>query len=115
LEALKVGLEEFSKMGVAPLPYQPHGLDPATLQSKTPEPAKLTEPAWMSFVMPYGKSKVPLGKMPREELDFHIASFEVKESVNGVAVPPESVKLQKALRAALDEAAAHFNKPPTKG
>jgi len=122
LEALKVGLAEFSLNGNAVRPYQPHGLDPATLQGKPAEPPKTTEPAWMSFVMPFGKSKgTPLGKFERTELDFYLQNFSVREYVevdqpDGTTIrqplPPESIAQQKAVRAALDEAVAYFAKQP---
>ena len=120
LEALKVALAEFSLNGQAIMPYQPHGLDPATLPSKA-EPAK--EPAWVSFVMPFGKSKGrALGNFEKAELEFYLTEFKVRESVDVAQVdgsivtqplPPESVNQQKALRAALDEAQAYLAKQPT--
>jgi hypothetical protein len=116
IEALKIALGEYALNGIAVAPYQPHGLDPATLQ-KPAEPPK--EPAWMSFIMPYGKSKgAALGKLDPKELEYYLTSFEVKTEVNGMALATESVATQKALRAALDEAKAHFEKqqqPTTKG
>ncbi len=134
IEALKVGLGAFSLSGIATRPYQPHGLDPATLQGipvtpVAPKAAAPTtpEPAWMQFPMPFGKSKgTPLGKFPETELRFYMDQFKVRESIDvqnpdgtitTQPLPPESIESQKLLRAALDEAAAHFSKqqPATKG
>jgi hypothetical protein len=108
LEAVRVGMTEFSQSGVAALPYAPHGIDTATLQAKPVAP-----PTWESFVMPFGKSKgTALGKLDKSEMDYYVQQFEVKTEVNGIALPPDSVASQKALRAALDEAAAHLAKQP---
>jgi len=118
LEAVRAGMTEFSQSGVATLPYAPHGIDTATL------PAKPAAPTWESFVMPFGKSKgTALGKFEKAELDFYVQGFKVRETVDvqsadgsivSQPLPPESVASQKLLRAALDEAAPHLAKQPTK-
>jgi hypothetical protein len=134
IEALKICLGEFTLNGAAAVPYQPHGLDATKLQATnvtpvaapSPEPAVApalpAEPEWAKFPMPFGKSKgTPLGKFPTSELKFYMEQFKVRESIDvqnpdgtisTQALPPESIATQKLLRAALDEAAAHFEKQP---
>lgn len=111
LESLRAGLENFSQTGKAVRPYQPHGMDPADIKPKAD---------WTSFVMPFGKSKgTPLGKFSPEELGFYVEQFKPRDTVDvqqpdGSIVtqplPAESIESQKALRAALDEAAKQFAK-----
>lgn len=105
--------------------YQPHGMDPAQLQSQPVKPvAPKAESAWSSFTMPFGKDKgVPLGKIPTEKLKYYCETFTVRESMtvqqpdgSELVTPydPAIVKQQKDLRAALDVAAKElgFNQQP---
>ena len=120
IEALKVGLAEFSLNGNAVRPYQPHGLDPDTLISKptlapaAPPPIDLPppQPGWRDYTLTFGaktKGKT-LGSFPEPELRNYIDNFVVRESVENAdgtkqVYDPAIVAEQKALRAALDEAA----------
>lgn len=94
------------------MPYQPHGLDPLELQASPVDPPKAPAPAsWETFVMPYGKADTkgkPMGQLPPDEIKFYAETFAVREEINGKPMTPESMALQKAFRAALDQAAAHF-------
>lgn len=120
IEALKVGLAEFSLNGNAVRPYQPHGLDPDTLISKptlapaAPPPIDLPppQPGWRDYTLTFGaktKGKT-LGSFPEPELRNYIENFVVRESVENAdgtkqVYDPAIVAEQKALREALDEAA----------
>lgn len=114
LEAIRTGMANFSQTGKAVEPYKPHGIDPNTIKPKA------TEPEWKRFVMPFGKGKgKTLGQLAHEELGFYMEQFKPRETVDvqqadGSIVtqplPPESIESQKALRAALDQAAADLNK-----
>jgi hypothetical protein len=108
-QALESCLEDFVVNGNVALPYQPHGMDPATIAPKLVEPPE--EPAWKSFVIPLGPAKgQSLGSLSPEDLDSYCATFTVRAEVNGMAVPPDMVAIQKSLRAALDEAAKSLEK-----
>ena len=138
IEAVKRRMTDFSVKGVAVAPYAPHGGPPAaaTLQGQpaatvtppaatpppaTPEPElAMPEPApaapgWRDYVMTFGsrtKGKT-LGSLPEAEVKNYIENFTVRESVEddkGMkhVYAPAIVEAQKALRAALDEAAAEF-------
>lgn len=136
LEAVRVGLTEFSKNGVAVRPYEPHGLDievkgtpvkevkPAPVEPPEPElPPAPTSPGWRDYVMTFGaKTKGKnLGSFPEPELKNYIENFVVRDHVEdekGVKqfYAPAIVNAQKELRAALDQAAAELaTKQPTKG
>ena len=107
LEAVRAGLTEFSTNGVSVMPYQPHGLDPSTLQSTPVDPPKPAVAEWKKFIVPFGLAKGhALGDLPADDLEWYLKNFQVREVVDGNPVPPESIASQKALRAALDEAAA---------
>lgn len=124
LEALKLGLTKFSQSGVASMPYAPHGPDPATLPYKFPSATTPTQAAsdtdWVNFVMPFGTHKgKKLGTFTPEELRFYVKEFQPRTTVDvqqpdgsilTQPLPEESVVSQKALRAALDEAAAQLAK-----
>jgi len=105
LEAIKVGLAEFSQSGRAVRPYMPHGLDPETLQAHPvapPSAAPAPEPEWTKFVMPFGKLKgKTLGQFTPDEMTFY-QQFKVEEQPKST----ESEAMQIALRVALDEAKA---------
>ena len=120
LEALRVGLAEFSQNGVAVRPYAPHGLDPSTIAPKPSDAPKADQapalPSWCDFVMPFGKKGVTLGKLKPEELKYYVDQFAVKETVDvqqedgsivTQALSAKSIEDQKALRAALDAAKAN--------
>jgi len=106
-------LSKYNVTGIAELPYPPHGLDPGTLQAHPVSPPA-AEPSWRSFIMPFGRKGVALGKLPAAELESYIKDFQVMEThdVGGVVTPfpAEMIAAQKALRDALDEA-----KETTKG
>lgn len=120
IEALKVALGEFALNGTAVKAYQPHGMDPAALQS---QPVKEVKPekknGWADFLMPFGKDKgTALGKIPVEKLKYYCDTFTVRESMtvqqpdgSELVTPyaPEIVKQQKDLRAALDVAAKELS------
>ena len=124
LEAFKVGLASFSLNSVAVAPYEPHGMDPALLQATPvtpvapPPPGPELPPAapnWRDYVLTFGKSTKgkALGSFTEPDLLNYIQNFVVREWVEdakGVKqfYAPAIVAEQKALRAALDQAAAEF-------
>lgn len=110
IEALKVAMAEFSLNGTAVRPYQPHGLDPSTLQSTPVKEVKPATSGWAEYVIPFKPHKgKKLGKIPTAELEEFWRNFEIKESVTGpdgaeIPYPPEIIAGAKAFREALDAA-----------